>query len=67
MTEKKYQLAFCERFDPQRHGIDENSSPGIGGHFLIYETPHLEFHGGYRRLFYRKEIWQTQALGIGES
>ena len=38
MNCKKYQLAFCERFDPQRHGIDENSSPGISGHFLIYET-----------------------------
>ena len=31
-----YQLALCELFDPRYHGLDENSSPAIDQHFLIY-------------------------------
>lgn len=31
-----YQLAICEMFHPVLHGQDENSSPQINNHFLIY-------------------------------
>jgi hypothetical protein len=46
----KYQLAFCELFKPQLHGLDENSSPGITEHYLIYSTVELnEFLAGAHR------------------
>jgi hypothetical protein len=31
-------LAICELFNPILHGFDENSSPDINNHFLIYTT-----------------------------
>ena len=34
--EPAYQLAICEMFNPIIHGHDENSSPNINSHFLVY-------------------------------
>ena len=31
-----YKLAICEVFHPALHGQDENSSPAIHNHFLVY-------------------------------
>jgi hypothetical protein len=31
-----YKLAICEVFHPHLHGQDENSSPSINTHFLVY-------------------------------
>ena len=70
-----YQLAFCERFKPQLHGIDENSSPHISENFLIYSTIELdEFMTGehkeeeryLRRYNIRLEIVQAAELMPGQ-
>ena len=36
------ELAICEIFSPQIHGITTNSSKGIGGHFVVYACVSLE-------------------------
>jgi hypothetical protein len=33
-----YQIAICEMFHPALHGQDENSSPQVDTHFLVYTT-----------------------------
>ena len=72
---KKYELAFCERFKPQIHGLDENSSPNIKEHFLIYATIDLneflsdEFPREEKRLRcynIRLEIIQADELSGGQ-
>jgi len=53
MSNKRYELAFCERFNPRKHGLDENSSPGITGHYLIYST--IDLNEFLSDGFYREE------------
>jgi hypothetical protein len=51
------QIAICERFNPHIHGYDENSSPGITEHFLIYTIIELnEFNDNS----YKAELRQLQ-------
>jgi hypothetical protein len=36
------ELAICEIFNPSIHGINDNSSYGINGHFLVHNTISLD-------------------------
>ena len=58
-----YKLAICEVFHPDLHGQDENSSPNINSHFLVYtmidlpdfyNNSYLSEENSYRR--YRRAI-----------
>lgn len=48
LTRHANSLAICELFHPVLHGIDENSSPDINNHFLIYTAIEVDD-------FYNKE------------
>ena len=57
-----YELALCERFKPLIHGLDENSSAGITGHYLVYSTIDLE---EYHSDEYQAEEIRLRRYGIG--
>ena len=46
-------LAICELFHPVLHGVDENSSPNINEHFLIYTT--IEVDDFYNKAYVSEE------------
>ena len=51
-----YKLAICEVFHPVLHGQDENSSPAIHTHFLVYTLIDLP---NFYDLIY---LWEEQHL-----
>lgn len=57
-----YELALCERFKPLIHGLDESSSAGITGHYLVYSTIDLD---EYLSDEYQAEEIRLRRYGIG--
>ena len=60
-----YRLAICEIFHPVIHGQDENSSPNVTNHFLVYtqidlsdfyNNAYLSEENSYRRYSRAKQI-----------
>jgi hypothetical protein len=54
LTRHANSLAICELFHPVLHGIDENSSPDINNHFLIYTA--IEVDDFYNKEYVYEEI-----------
>ena len=54
LTRHANSLAICELFHPVLHGIDENSSPDIINHFLIYTA--IEVDDFYNKEYVYEEI-----------
>jgi len=57
-----YELALCERFKPLIHGLDESSSAGITGHYLVYSTIDLDEYLSHE---YEAEERRLRRYGIG--
>jgi hypothetical protein len=54
LTRHANSLAICELFHPVLHGVDENSSPDINNHFLIYTA--IEVDDFYNKEYVYEEI-----------
>jgi hypothetical protein len=50
---RAYRLAICEVFHPELHGHDENSSPHITSHFLVYTL--IDLPDFYNNVYLQEE------------